>query len=223
MWNKFFLFLCNLEEQDLTDKLERLGGREVVILDDYSGDNHKLGVLNKLTSKSKVSKIRVMGDHETTRYVKGVIIPTVDSLETWITNKTGFEQAVETDINKVTREDKLDKWQYCLDIEISPIETSPLRALMLKSIQLDDRFIEVKSDNLPQLKQQLKKKELIAFNAPFDQTQLAKSGFDVWSNDWIDVSLLAKLYNNRLAEEKKESLADLEHHFLGTLPTAASN
>ena len=30
-----------------------------------------------------------MGDHYTTRYVKGVIIPTVDSVETWITHKTG--------------------------------------------------------------------------------------------------------------------------------------
>lgn len=78
------------EEQDLTDKLERLDNTEVVIiLDDYSGENHKLGVLNKLTSDSNVSKIRVMGDHQTTRYIKGVIIPTVDSVETWINNKTG--------------------------------------------------------------------------------------------------------------------------------------
>lgn len=43
------------EEQDLTDKLERIDGKEVVILDDYSGENHKLGVLNKLTSDSHVS------------------------------------------------------------------------------------------------------------------------------------------------------------------------
>lgn len=77
------------EEQDLTDKLERLDNKEVVILDDYSGENHKLGILNKLTSSIRYSKIRVMGDHFTTRYIKGVIIPTVDSVETWITHKTG--------------------------------------------------------------------------------------------------------------------------------------
>ena len=59
------------EHQDLTDKFERLGRREVVILDDYDGENHKLGVLNKQTSDSKESSIRVMGDYETTRYVKG--------------------------------------------------------------------------------------------------------------------------------------------------------
>lgn len=73
----------------MTDKLERLDGKEVVILDDYSGENHKLGVLNKLTSDSQVSSIRVMGDYQTTRYVKGVIVPTTDSIETWITHKTG--------------------------------------------------------------------------------------------------------------------------------------
>ena len=76
------------EEQDLSDKLPRLDGKEVVILDDYSGENHKLGVFNKLTSDSNVSKMRVMGDYETTRFVKGVIIPKTDALETWITNKT---------------------------------------------------------------------------------------------------------------------------------------
>lgn len=76
------------EEQDLTDKLERLDNKEVVILDDYSGENHKLGVFNKLTSDSNVSNIRVMGDYQSTRYVKGVIIPTVDAVETWITSKT---------------------------------------------------------------------------------------------------------------------------------------
>lgn len=60
------------EEQDLTDKLERIDNTEVIVLDDYSGENHKLGVLNKLTSVGNLSKIRVMGDHQTTRYIKGV-------------------------------------------------------------------------------------------------------------------------------------------------------
>jgi len=68
------------KEKDLTDKLERLDNTEVIVLDDYSGENHKLGVLNKLTSDSNVSKIRVMGNHQSTRYIKGVIIPT--SVET---------------------------------------------------------------------------------------------------------------------------------------------
>lgn len=30
-----------------------------------------------------------MGDYQSTRYLKGVIIPTTDSVETWITHKTG--------------------------------------------------------------------------------------------------------------------------------------
>ena len=53
-----------------------------IILDDYSGENHKLGVFNKLTSDSNKSSIRVMGDYQTTRYIKAVIVPTVDSIET---------------------------------------------------------------------------------------------------------------------------------------------
>lgn len=40
------------EEQDLTDKLERLDNKEVVVLDDYSGENHKLVTLNKLTTRN---------------------------------------------------------------------------------------------------------------------------------------------------------------------------
>lgn len=87
---------------------------------------------------------------------------------------------------------------------------------MLKSVQLDDRFITVTNDNLPQLKEQLQNKELIAFNSPFEQTQLSRAGFDVWSNNWYDVSLLTKLYDNRLAEARIASLGDLEERLLGT-------
>ena len=53
----------------------------MIILDDYSGENHKLGVLNKLTSEGNQSSIRVMGNYESTRFVKGVLIPTTDSIE----------------------------------------------------------------------------------------------------------------------------------------------
>jgi hypothetical protein len=87
---------------------------------------------------------------------------------------------------------------------------------MLKSIQLDNEFIPVTSNNLPKLKEHLQNKELIAFNSPFEQTQLSRAGFDVWSNDWLDVSLLTKLYDNRLAEERIVSLEDLEERILGT-------
>lgn len=58
-------------------------------MDDYSGDNHKLGVLNKLIGEGYHSKLRVMGGYDSTRYVKGAILPTVDGAETWITHKTG--------------------------------------------------------------------------------------------------------------------------------------
>jgi hypothetical protein len=50
---------------------------------------------------------------------------------------------------------------------------------MLKSIQLDSEFIPVTNDNLPSLKEQLQGKEFIAFNAPFEQTQLSRAAFDV--------------------------------------------
>lgn len=76
------------KQQDLSDKLPRTDGKEVVILDDYDGDNHKLGVYDALTGEDE-TRLRVMGDYETTRYIKGTIIPTVDALENWITSKTG--------------------------------------------------------------------------------------------------------------------------------------
>lgn len=41
-------------------------GKEVVILDDYDGDNHRLGVFDALTCEDN-SQLRVMGDYETTR------------------------------------------------------------------------------------------------------------------------------------------------------------
>lgn len=59
-------------------------------------------------------------------------------------------------------------------------------------------------------------KELIVFNSIFEQTQLYRDGFSVWDNQWYDVSLMAKLYDNRLAEEKIEKLEDMEEHFLHT-------
>jgi len=67
-----------------------------------------------------------------------------------------------------------------------------------------------------ELSQKLTEKNLIAFNAPFEQTQLARSGYRVWENNWIDVSLMARVYDNRLAEERVFSLADLEEKLLGT-------
>ena len=56
-------------------------GKEVVILDDYDGTSSRaLGVYDTLTCRDR-SQLRVMGDYETQRYVKGVIIPTTDVLE----------------------------------------------------------------------------------------------------------------------------------------------
>jgi hypothetical protein len=63
---------------------------------------------------------------------------------------------------------------------------------------------------------ELQGKELIVFNSPFEQTQLYRNGFNIWANQWRDVSLLAKLADNRLAEEQIESLSDMEEHFLKT-------
>jgi hypothetical protein len=76
------------KQQELSDKLPRLLGKEVVVLDDYDGENHRFGVFDALTGE-QTSNIRIMGNYESTRYVKGAIIPTVDMVETWVTAKTG--------------------------------------------------------------------------------------------------------------------------------------
>lgn len=119
-----------------------------------------------------------------------------------------------------TKEERLtlDKETYFLDIETEAFTDSPLKALMIKTIQLNDQFIQVTPNNKPILKEELKSKELIVFNSPFEQTQLYHGGFDVWANKWVDVSLMARVYDNRLAEEQIESLAEMEKHFLGTVP-----
>lgn len=75
------------EEQNLFDKLPRLEGAEVIILDDYSGHG-KLGILNKLINDNQKGKMRVIGGHEYTCYLKGVIIPTTDNIEKWVNIKT---------------------------------------------------------------------------------------------------------------------------------------
>lgn len=111
---------------------------------------------------------------------------------------------------------QLNQPTYALDIETSAFVDSPLKQLALKSIQIDDQFISVTPDNKPQLVKELHNKELIAFNSPFEQTQLYRQGFIIWSNKWIDVSLLAKLSDNRLAEEMISSLEDMEDRFLRT-------
>lgn len=111
---------------------------------------------------------------------------------------------------------QLNQSSYSLDIETSAFEDSPLKQLMLQSIQLDDKFIPVTPEKNPKLVRELRNKELIVFNSPFEQTQLYRQGFDIWSNKWVDVSLLAKLSDNRLAEEKIESLEDMEERFLRT-------
>jgi hypothetical protein len=43
------------KQHDLTDKLSRTAGKEVVILDDYDGDNHKFGVLMLLLVKTTLN------------------------------------------------------------------------------------------------------------------------------------------------------------------------
>lgn len=75
------------EEIPLNDKLPRLNGAEVVILDDFDGKN-RLGTLNKLIGVNNQSEIRVLGDYEYTIYLKGVIIPTMDNIERWVNGKT---------------------------------------------------------------------------------------------------------------------------------------
>lgn len=96
----------------------------------YSGENHKLGVFNKLTSDSMNSKIRVMGDYQTTDYIKGVIVPTTDSTETWITKKTGtlrkFEQILRRTI-RFSQHKQHSKYNWliqgsCVDLLLVALE-----------------------------------------------------------------------------------------------------
>lgn len=77
---------------------------------------------------------------------------------------------------------------------------------MLKSIQLDDKFIEVSKENLSVLKEQLQNKELVAFNSPFEQAQLSRAGFDVWSNHWLQNVDLEQQLDIRLDSKKSVSL-----------------
>lgn len=64
---------------------------------------------------------------------------------------------------------------------------------------------------------QIKDKHLIAFNASYDQTQLHRQGYNIWDNKWTDVALMARIYDNRLAERKIKSLEALETELLGTI------
>lgn len=72
-----------------------------------------------------------------------------------------------------------DSQPISLDIETSRAEDSFLKKLELKSIQLDNQFIPITFTNKPDLIRQLRNKELIVFNSPFEQTQLARQGFDI--------------------------------------------
>jgi hypothetical protein len=74
------------KQQDLTDKLRRTNDKEVIMLEDYDGDNHKFGVFETLTCPEDDGGLRVMGDYQSARYIKGVIVPTVDAIETWVTS-----------------------------------------------------------------------------------------------------------------------------------------
>jgi len=80
-----------------------------------------------------------------------------------------------------TQEERLtlDKDTYFLDIETEAFTDSPLKALMIKTVQLDNQFIKVTPTNKPILKEELKGKKLVVFNSPFEQTQLYHAGFDV--------------------------------------------
>ena len=68
---------------------------------------------------------------------------------------------------------------YAIDIETEAIKDSPLKKLEIKSIQLDNMFLQQMTEVHKELSQKLTEKNLIAFNAPFEQTQLARSGYRV--------------------------------------------
>src|ERR1700753_1300179 len=75
---------------------------------------------------------------------------------------TKREEPIETDFTQQDSNNKLEKNNYCIDIETEPISDNPLKALMIKTLQLDNEFIPVTKSNLPTLKEELQNKELIA-------------------------------------------------------------
>lgn len=108
-----------------------------------------------------------------------------------------------------------------LDTETAPIEHSALAKLAIKTIQLNqDIYHPVKDKVIVEEKfkgdYQGVYKHLIAFNAPFDQTQLHHAGYNIWKNRWSDVSLMARLSDNLIVEKGVFSLEDTETTFLGT-------
>lgn len=70
------------------------------------------------------------------------------------------EPAEETSSAPTKDSFQLNQPSYTLDIETSAFEDSPLKQLALKSIQLDDQFIPVTSENKPDLVKELRNKEL---------------------------------------------------------------
>jgi hypothetical protein len=77
----------------------------------------------------------------------------------------------------------LNKKTYAIDIKTGPFLNSPLKKLEIKSIQLDSQFIAPMEKIHGEMKKRLVNNNLIAFNCPFEQTQLARDGNAVWDNN----------------------------------------
>lgn len=104
--------------------------------------------------------------------------------------------------------------EVVIDVETAPIKYSSLSEYAIKTYQLNQNLYL--SDQKEEVKEQLKGAHLIVFNAPFDQAQLHHAGFNIWNNKWSDVALMARIYDNRLAERQISSLKDIEMELLGT-------
>jgi hypothetical protein len=69
---------------------------------------------------------------------------------------------------------------YAIDIETEPYVDAPLKKLEINSVQLNNecvRGLKEINEKMAELKKQ--KAKLIAFNAPFEQTQLTRNGYDI--------------------------------------------
>jgi len=121
-----------------------------------------------------------------------------------------------------------------LDIETEPARDSYLKPLAIQTFQFSGTNKDDKIESLPLRHKKtirvMRMSDVVVYNAPFEQTQLTRSGVDVWKKEvvnpvtktveitkkkWTDVALMARCFDNRLMETRKTKLEDVEEELLG--------
>lgn len=153
------------------------------------------------------------------------IVNTLGSKELRLPEELANEQPL---VNASRRPAKIARLETAvIDIETTPASDSFLKKLEINSVQIADATNlkdkgEYITDRDGQKARILRAKHLVAYNAPFEQTQLARNEINPWKNDdktekkWTDVALMVRTYDNRLIETRKTKLEDAETALLGT-------